>query len=447
MLQPERPRIGLVEDDPIMGESLVQWLSIEGYEPAWWRTGAEAMAGLEDCRPDALICDMRLPDMTGEDVFRQAAPRLRDVPVLFVTAYGDIDQAVRLIRAGADDYMTKPFEIGAFLARLRHLMERHAVAPEAGPALGQSAAMRETEALLRQIAPIHSSVLFTGESGAGKEVAARFLHSASPRAAEPFIAVNCGAIPDTLMESELFGHEKGAFTGAHARHEGYAERARKGVLFLDEIAELPMPLQTKLLRLVQERVFHRVGGERPIEFGARLLCASNADIERAVREGRFREDLYYRLNVIPVRIAPLRERKEDILPLAVAFLRDYAATFQSPARGLTTIAEEAVLNHAWPGNVRELRNRIERAVALARGNWIGPADLFPERHRQRPEAKGLGSLAEAREAAERRQILFALEKTGGRVRQAAELLGVSRSTLFEKIRRLGLQTDACDEQG
>jgi len=442
MLSHDRPRVGVVEDDPIMGESLVQWLSVEGYEPAWWRTGAEAMAGLQDRTPDALICDMRLPDMSGEDVFRSAVPRLRAVPVLFITAYGDIDQAVRLIRAGADDYMTKPFDIREFLARLKHLMERRP--SEAVPVLGGSPAMRETEALLRQIAPIQSFVLFTGESGVGKEVAARFLHSISPRAGAPFMAVNCGAIPAELMESELFGHEKGAFTGAHGRHEGYAERAKDGVLFLDEVVELPLALQTKLLRLVQDRLFYRVGGERPIEFKARVMCATNADIEKAVRDGRFRQDLYYRLNVIPVRIAPLRERRDDILPLARAFIAEHALAFGSTVRGLTTIAEDALLAYTWPGNVRELRNRIERAVALSSGPWLGPNDLFPGQGRS-SAGEAATSLAEAREATERRQILAALDQTGGDVRAAAERLGIGRSTLFEKIKKHGLQRQA-DEQ-
>jgi DNA-binding NtrC family response regulator len=445
MLSLDRPRIAVIEDDPIMGESLVQWLAVEGYEPAWWRTGAEAMAALQDRAPDALICDMRLPDMTGEDVFRGASPRLRDVPVLFITAYGDIDQAVRLIRAGADDYMTKPFEIREFLARLNHLLERRAgESSEEESVLGTSEPMRRVESVLRRVAPIQSTVLFTGESGVGKEVAARLLHRLSPRAAQPFMAVNCAAIPGELMESELLGHEKGAFTGAHARHDGYAERARDGVLFLDEVVDLPAALQTKLLRLVQERVFFRVGGERPIAFKARLICATNADVERAVREGRFREDLYYRLNVIPVHIPPLRERKDDILPLARAFISEHATAFGSRVRGLTTIAEDALLEHSWPGNVRELRNRTERAVALSNGPWLGPVDLFPSPARQASES-AIGSLAEARDAAERRQIAAALEQTGGDVRAAAEQLGVGRSTLFEKIRKLGLQRHARDD--
>ena len=440
MLSLDRPRIGLVEDDPIMGESLVQWLSVEGYEPAWWRTGAEAMAGLQDRAPDALICDMRLPDMSGEDVFRSAVPRLRDMPVLFITAYGDIDQAVRLIRAGADDYMTKPFDIREFLARLKHLMKRRP--SETVSVLGASPAMQEIEALLRQIAPIQSSVLFTGESGVGKEVAARFLHSVSPKATQPFMAVNCGAIPAELMESELFGHEKGAFTGAHARHEGYAERAKDGVLFLDEVVELPLALQTKLLRLVQERVFHRVGGERPIEFKARLICATNADIDRAVRDGRFRQDLYYRLNVIPVHIAPLRDRKDDILPLARAFVAEHAAAFGSAVRGLTTIAEDALLAHAWPGNVRELRNRIERAVALSNGPWLGPNDLFPGQGRGRSRVRRQHRSPRPR----KRQSVArsSLPRGEPAATSAPPRSGLASAVrrLFEKIKKHGLQRHA-----
>jgi DNA-binding NtrC family response regulator len=443
MPSPSAHRIAVVEDDPIMGESLLQWLAVEGFRADWWRTGSEALLGLKGDTPDAIVCDMRLPDMSGEEVFRSAATHLHNVPVLFITAYGDIDQAVRLIRSGADDYMTKPFEIKEFLARLNHLLERRgARGLESSLALGQSEPMRRIEALLRRVAPIQSSVLLTGESGVGKEVAARFLHQISPRAAEPFMAVNCAAIPADLMESELFGHEKGAFTGAHARHDGYAERSREGILFLDEVVELPMGLQAKLLRLIQDRAFFRVGGERPLEFKARLVCATNADIERAVQEGRFRQDLYYRINVIAVRIPALRERKDDILPLACAFIGEFAESFAAPVRGLTALAEDAILLHPWPGNVRELRNRIERAVALIRSPWIGPADLFPEREPARTATAQIGSLAEAREAAERRQILAALEQTGGQVRLAAQQLGVSRSTLFEKIRKFSLQRHA-----
>jgi DNA-binding NtrC family response regulator len=440
MPSPDRGRIAIVEDDPIMGESLVQWLTLEGYRAEWWKTGAEALQRLPAADPDIIVCDIRLPDMSGEDVFRRTAADRGRAPVLFITAYGEIDQAVRLIRAGAVDYITKPFAMEAFLDRLDHLAGRRFVvsAAEDG-ALGCSEAMRKVERVLRRVATIDSTVLLTGESGVGKEVAARFLHQISDRAAAPFVAVNCAAIPPDLIDSELFGHERGAFTGAHARHEGYAERARDGILFLDEMAELPLPVQAKLLRLVQERAFYRVGGERAVRFNARLLCATNADLARRVAEGRFRQDLLYRLDVIAVAIPPLRERRDDIVPLLRHYIRFFAESFDRTASAPTTLAEDTALAHDWPGNVRELRNRAERAVALADGAWITPRDLFPEALMDEDGSRPMATLAMAREATEKRHILAALERAGDDVAAAAALLGISRSTLFDKIRRLGLE--------
>jgi DNA-binding NtrC family response regulator len=438
----DAPQIALVEDDPIMGESLMQRLTLEGYETVWWQTGREALRALRRRRPDLVVCDIRLPDMSGEQVFREALPELVSSPVLFITGFGDIDQAVRLIRAGADDYLTKPFDMEDFLGRIDHLLKRRAsAASDEMTSLGHSPAMRQVEALLRRVADIDSTILLTGESGVGKEVAARFVHRISRRADAPFMAVNCAAIPTELLESELFGHEKGAFTGAHARHEGYAERAREGILFLDEISELSPAVQGKLLRLIQERTFLRVGGERPVRFSARLVCTSNADLEALVASGRFRRDLYYRINVIPVVLAPLRMRREDIGPLLRQYVAYFAESLGVEVRGLTTHAETIALGHHWPGNVRELRNRVERAVALARGPWIGAADLFPDLATDSPDEGELPPLAAIREAAERRHILAALERTGGQVKKAAVLLGVSRTTLWEKMRKLGLPTD------
>ncbi|MCK6450387.1 MAG: sigma-54 dependent transcriptional regulator [Alphaproteobacteria bacterium] len=438
-------RIAVIEDDPIMGESLVQRLSLEKHAPIWWQTGGEALAGLSAERPDLVICDIRLPDMNGEELFQRARARLRDVPVLFMTAYGEIPQAVRLIREGADDYITKPFDLPEFLARIDRLLEQHdALHPGEDAVLGTSAPMRRIETLLRRVGDIDSNLLFTGESGVGKEVAARFVHRISPRAVKPFMAVNCAAIPPELIDSELFGHERGAFTSATSRHEGYAERARDGVLFLDEVAELPPAVQAKLLRLVQERVFFRVGGERPVEFRARLFCATNADLDARVRDGRFREDLYYRVNVIPVAIPPLRQRQEDIPGLARRFLDEFCDLFGRDVRGFTLAAREAMRTHAWTGNVRELRNRIERAVALSDASLVDAPALFPEAvpgNAAAPAGAESMSLAEARDEAERRHILSALERTGGQVGKAAELLSISRTTLWEKMRRLGLNPE------
>ncbi len=437
--------IAVVEDDPIMGESLIQRLNLEGYDTVWWQTGRAALEGLRRERPDLVVCDIRLSDMDGEDVFREVLPDLSTSPVLFITAYGSIDQAVRLIRAGADDYLTKPFQMDEFLGRVDHLLQRRPNPDtETASVLGQSEPMRRIEALLRRVADIDSTLLLTGESGVGKEVAARFVHQISKRASSPFIAVNCAAIPSDLLESELFGHEKGAFTGAHSRHEGYAERARDGILFLDEISELTPSVQAKLLRLVQDRTFLRLGGERPVPFNARLICATNANLAARIAEGRFRRDLYYRINVIPVEIPPLRSRAADIVPLLRHYVGYFATTFGSDVRGVTTHAEAAVAVHDWHGNVRELRNRAERAVALATGHWIGPADLFPDLGPQDLVPDELASLASVVDAAQRRHILAVLERTGGQVKKAAELLGISRTTLWEKMRRLGLQSDDRD---
>lgn len=435
-------RIGVVEDDPVMGESLLQRLTLEGCKVDWWTTGREAISGMRREGHDLVICDMRLPDMDGGALFREIVREQNAPPFLFITAYGEIDQAVALMRAGASDYLTKPFAMDDFLGRVRALLNRNDRAAEHEPTLGVSDAMRDVERLLQRIADLDSTLLVTGETGAGKEICARYVHRVSSAAQQPFMAVNCAAIPEELLESELFGHEKGAFTGAQARHLGYAERARAGVLFLDEIGELPMPLQAKLLRLIEDRAFHRVGGERPVPFEARVICASNQDLQAAVRRGGFREDLFFRINVIPVAVPPLRDRPADISQLLHRFVQEFASLMDREVEGVSALAEEAALAHDWPGNVRELRNRVERAVALTHGTWIMPGDLFPEVGRWREGAPGeVASLAEVKEAAERRQIRRALQMTSGQVVKAAELLGVSRTTLWEKMRRLKVEAD------
>jgi DNA-binding NtrC family response regulator len=431
--------VGIVEDDPIAGGTLAHRLELEGYEVVWWQTGAAALTGIRTRCPELVVCDILLPDVSGEDVFLNSLPVLTGTPFLFVTAYGQIDQAVRLTKAGAVDYIAKPYALGELLDRIPRLLGN---SPHAAGALGESPAMRRIETLLRRVAEIDTSLLLTGESGTGKEVAARFVHQISSRSSAPFMAVNCAAIPSDLIENELFGHERGAFTGAHQRHEGYVERARKGVLFLDEVGDLPLPAQAKLLRLVQERAFTRLGGETVVKSTARLICATNADLERAVEGGWFRQDLYYRINVIPVSVPPLRERPEDILSLAHGFAREFADTFGQTVHGFTPTAEHELLSHAWPGNVRELRNRLERAVALSDGPWIGRDALFPGTSTLPAAAsEDMPTLSEVRDVAERRHIRLALDRASGRVDEAARSLGISRSTLFEKMRKLGLRSD------
>ncbi|MBT7943030.1 MAG: sigma-54-dependent Fis family transcriptional regulator [Alphaproteobacteria bacterium] len=432
-------KIGVLEDDPIMGESLVQRLTLEGYEAIWWKTGTEALEDLKKNEtPDIMICDIRLSDMSGEDVFNQAMSQLESTPVLFITAFGNIEQAVRLMRKGADEYITKPFEMEDFLNRIESLSSRQEISP-AGiyETLGVSESMCEIEGTLRRIADVESNVLLTGESGSGKEVAARFLHEVSGRAERPFISVNCAAIPSDLMESELFGHERGAFTGAHGRHLGYAERVGEGTLFLDEIGDLPTHLQGKFLHLIQERKFTRVGGEKLIPFQARVVAATNHDLQVAVAERKFREDLFYRINVIPICVPPLRDRQDDILPLVRGYIEYFTQQFQRDVQTLSSAAEEAVLAYDWPGNVRELRNRIERAVALADGHVLRAQNLFPEAD-ETSAGDEIPTLQQVREASERRHIQRVLEHTGGNVSAAASLLGVSRTTLWEKMKKLGI---------
>jgi DNA-binding NtrC family response regulator len=437
----DRRLVGVIEDDPTQGGTLTHRLELEGYRTVWWHTGQEALEGLSTAQPDLVVCDIRLPDMNGEEIFLRVLPRLDGKPFLFVTAFGEVDQAVRLMKAGAVDYITKPYALTDLLDRIARLI---ALQPKATGALGASQAMRQVEMLLTRVANIDSSLLFTGESGVGKEVAAHFVYQISTRAKDPFIAVNCAAIPSELIESQLFGHEKGAFTGAQTRHHGYVERAGNGILFLDEVGELPLPMQAKLLRLIQERAFSRVGGEAVLKTSARLICATKADLEHAVAEGRFRDDLYYRINVISVAIPPLRDRPDDILPLAHQFMREFSQSFAREIHGFTPAAEQTLLEYPWHGNVRELRNRIERAVALSNAQWIGADALFSLREVE-PVVTEHPSLTltldEVRRRAERHHIRAMLTRAGGRVEEAAKLLGVSRSTLFEKIRKLDVRVD------
>ena len=432
--------IALIEDDPIMGESLWQALKLEGAEVSWWRNGLEAERGLLNEAPEAVICDIRLPDVSGAELFCVASSKRNLPPFLFITAFGQIDEAVHLLRAGASDYITKPFDIDSFLDRVQAILPRIQDTSEP-PALGRSPVMQRIEALIRRIANLPSPVLLAGPTGSGKEVAAAFLHSISDRKKAPFVAVNCAALPAELMESELLGHERGAFTGAHTTHKGFCERAGDGILFLDEIADLPLRLQAKLLRLLEDRSFTRVGGERPIPFYARIVCASNRDLAAAASSGDFREDLYHRINTIEITLPPLADRGRDIEDLLNTFFHGFGQNLPNDLRGFASTTIDLALDHDWPGNVRELRNRVERAVALATGEWIMPWDLFPDLDAQvSATEEGFAKLADVRARAERRQIDRALSLTQGSVLEAAQLLGISRTTLWEKMKRLEIDS-------
>jgi DNA-binding NtrC family response regulator len=452
----------IVEDDEILGRSLIQRLTLEGYDARLAADGATALSVIGRHRPDAVMCDIRLPDRDGESLMREIFARIGAVPTLFMTAYGDIDQAVRLVRAGARDYLTKPFDLDEVVEALRnatrvHILQGDAQAEDPFASFGLSVASATIRRTLERVADVDLPVLLLGETGTGKEVAARFLHAQSRRNDAPFIAVNCAALAPELVDSAIFGHEKGAFTGAVERHLGFAEKAGRGTLFLDEIGELDPGLQAKLLRLVQEREFMRVGGSRPVSFDARLVCATHRDLEAEIAAGKFREDLWYRINVVTLRMPPLRERPEEIAPLIARFLAVAGPRLRGEPVSVSPEALVAATSYDWPGNVRELENRIDRAAALAEGPQLGLHDLFPDEPlmqtggdagrasaRQIATAEspaGLSSgmtLAEARDAAERAHIAATLEATGGGIQEAAVRLGISRTTLWEKMRRHGL---------
>ena len=437
--------IAVVDDDPIMGESLQRALELEGWRVVWWHSGKQALDGMFTLHPDLVLCDIRLPDMNGEEVFRTANSRSLAAPFIFMTAFGQIDQAVALVRAGAHDYLTKPFELASLFPKAREILSLRA-RDNAQGALGVSPPMRRIEALLRRLAPRSLPILLTGETGSGKEVCARFLHQVSPTAGEPFMAVNCAAIPAELLESEVFGHERGAFSGAHQRHLGYAERARGGILFLDEIAAMPLALQSKMLRVLEERSFHRVGGEATVPLRARIVCATSENLSEQARRGAFREDLLYRINAVTVELPSLRERPEDICWLLSRYFALFAEQAEISLRGISSLAEEAALTHPWRGNVRELRNRVERAVNLAAGPWLMPSDIFPELRQGLIDAVDpILPLAAVRDAAEKRQIERVLRETGGQIIEAAKRLEISRTTLWEKMHRYGIQAEHVGE--
>ncbi len=435
-----QPLIGIVEDDPIMGESLVQRLRLEGYETRWWTSGEAALASLREAACHVLVCDIRLPDLSGEQLFRRVLPTLGTTPVIFITAFGEIEQAVRLLQAGANDYITKPFEVDALLAKIAMFCAREVAAGSDAPgrqALSGSPTMRRVQSELFAAVDKPDPVLLLGETGVGKEIAARQLHEASERKDLPFVTVNCATIPNERAESVIFGHERGAIPGSRAAQIGLVEQAGAGILFLDEISALSALLQGKFLRLLDDGHFNRFGGTQDMISEARIVSSSNADLPALVREGRFRPDLYYRLNVTELRIPPLRARREDIISLAEHFIAQFSRNAGHRIAVLTPAAMTALLDYDWPGNVRELRHRVQRALGLAAAApQLTAHMLFPERSLREEPGERVGTLAEARERAERLHIEEAIRQTGGEIAKAATLLGISRTTLWEKMRKL-----------
>ncbi len=445
----------LVEDDEIMRLSLEDRLRLEGIPVRTACNLESAHIQLSRGDVDMVVTDIRLPDGSGAELFGDITRHHPGMPVILMTAYGEVSDAVALVKAGAVDYLTKPFDIADFITKVRRNMSRISDIRLSAPfpdmdsstfrpgcgVLGKSPAMRRIERLVARLSDVDSSVLITGESGVGKEVVAALLHQNSKRASAPFIAVNCAALPPNLVESELFGHEKGSFTGANRRHIGRFEQAQGGTILLDEIAEIPSDVQVKLLRVLQERVVERVGGEASIPLDVRVLAATQVDMDEAVKTGDFRSDLFWRLNVIHVHVPPLRERTEDILYLSRLFVERQTSGMKVKIKGLNASAEAKLLSLPFPGNVRELKNIIERAVALCDGPRLSENDLMPfEEKENKGEVtpRKAITLKESLGVAEREAILGALKINDGAVTRAAESLGISRKNLWEKMKRYGI---------
>ncbi|HUW70937.1 MAG TPA: sigma-54 dependent transcriptional regulator [bacterium] len=447
-------RILIVDDERNIRESLQRLLSLDGIDSVVAADGCEALAMLRAEPFDAIVTDLRMPVMGGQELLEQARAEGIRCPIFMMSALGEIRDAIKALKSGATDYLIKPFEPEDFIHKLqtaiasRRLEDKVEVDLRTGPAesrlIGDGVAMRSLRHDIEKLAGSDATVLITGESGSGKEVVAREIHALSPRSGEPFVAVNIGGIHESLMESELFGHEKGSFTGAEARKPGLFELAGSGTLFLDEIGEMPVRLQVKMLRVLQERTVRRLGGTRDIPVPARIMAATNRDIEAMVREGGFREDLYYRLNVLRVEVPPLRERRDDIPMLAGHLLARLRARMSKGDIRLSGEAQEALAGYSWPGNVRELENVIERALIYADDNLISAGDLdFPAGYRAAivvtaPRGAAAAPLVTSLDHLEREAIERALASHGGNRTRAAEALGISRRTMLYRIKRYGL---------
>ncbi len=438
-------RILVADDEAGIREFVSDALALDGHEVAQAADGDAAAAALAARAFDLLVSDLKMPGLDGLSLLRKVRAEQPELEVIVLTAHGTVETAVEAMKLGAFEYLQKPLsgpdELRLVVGRAleRRGLQNHKASAEleaAGPPLGYGdPAMRPVEEALQKVARTAATVLLLGESGTGKEVAARAIHARSPRRDRPFLAVNCAALTETLLESELFGHEKGAFTGATERRRGRLELADGGTFFLDEVGELKPELQAKLLRVLQERRFERVGGTQTLEVDIRWIAATNRDLAAMRDEGRFREDLYHRLSVFPIRLPPLRERRADILPLARALLARACAELKRAPLRLTPDAEQRLTASTWPGNIRELANALERAAILADGAVVTPDHLALEAPRARASDEGEGgSLAQIERAA----ITRALAAVGGNRRRAAEALGIGERTLYEKLKKYGV---------
>ncbi len=457
-----RNMIVVVDDEKDMRTFFDIMLRKAGYAVESFPSGERALEFMRANNFDLVISDIKMPGMGGLELLKETKALDPDVPVIMITAYASVDTALEAMKAGAYDYFTKPFKVDEIRLKIRNALEsinlkkeNHTLREDIKTTLGlssmigESSAMAEVFNMVRRVASTKANVLITGESGTGKELVARSIHYEVDGATTPFVAINCGAIPENLIESELFGHQKGSFTGAVADKEGLVEQAAGGTLFLDEITEMPQHLQVKLLRFIQERNFRRVGGTEDIPVDLRIIAASNKEIDEEVRGGRFREDLFYRLNVIGIRVPPLRERKEDIALLAGHFIRKFSKIHGKDIKKISQEALKSLLAHDYPGNIRELENLIERAVTLEGSSTLTPAGLpvdfsqgmlsgGADSHSMKIPDEGM-DLEKTIEALEKAIISDALKKTGGVKKKAAELLGLSFRSMRYKLSKYDIQ--------
>ncbi len=443
-----RAVILVVDDDADMRDFLKEELEREGFSVEIALGGRAGVERVKQGGIDLVVSDVKMPDLDGLDLLREIRAVEPTPHVITITAFGSIDTAIRAVKLGAFDYITKPFEIDQLLLTIRKALDERALRSEVGRLreevarayrfdniIGRSPPMQEIFGLIKRLAGSTANVLITGESGTGKELVARAMHFHSPRKSRPFVAVNCAAIPDALLESDLFGYKRGAFTDARTDRPGLFVEAEGGTLFLDEIVELPLGLQPKLLRVLQEREIRPLGATKTERVDVRVIAATNRDLDVSLKQGAFREDLYYRLNVIHMKLPPLRARNEDVLPLAEHFLARAAERAGKTVRGFKEAANKILLGYGWPGNVRELQNVVERAVALAEGPIIGVEDLPPAMRERRNQDRLATAVAQGLTLGdlEREYIQRVMDAEGGNKTRAAQRLGLDRKTLYRKL--------------
>jgi two-component system response regulator PilR (NtrC family) len=448
----------IVDDEKALREAIAERLADQGFAVEQADSGEQAVDRLAEFAFDVIITDLRLPGIDGRKVLAAALARYPEIIAIVITGFGTVKDAVEAIKQGASDFITKPFQFDALLHVLNSALEARRLKSENAylrsqleeryridGLVGRSTVMRDLFQLLEIVAATSSTVLITGETGTGKELAARAIHHSSARRANRFVAINCSAIPETLLEAELFGHARGAFTGAVGTRQGRFEQAHKGTLFLDEVGTMSAALQAKLLRVLQEREFERVGDSHTIKVDVRVIAATHSDLHKMVGEGAFREDLFYRLNVIPVKLPPLRERRDDIPLLVQHFVQKLSADAGRPPAKISQEAMRSLMAHNWPGNVRQLENAVERAFAFSQGRGqIDAADLSPEIQKEPAAPEGLDpwfpedgvDFEQYISGIELALIQRSLERTHGNKRQAAKLLNLKRTTLIEKLKRL-----------